>query len=277
MSAEFERQKNLQASGITLGIAGALLMIFIFVRWSLPVHEPFQPEQFVEIALPDLPEEDVNLGNNPVGSGKVQPIVTGTPSSQPVAQQIAPSRGANVQQSTRDIETDDRSSGPPVTKPTNPRPEARDINNNTSDQAVSSSQPRLRSGAQMTSTRGTGNGGNTDLPGYNRPGGEGPGDGNGDKGVQNGNPNGTRYLGMRVVSIPAQSFEDDFNEGGTIALDIVVDENGRLVSAAYQINGSSLPRSSKQYSIALRRAKEISYPKYDGGFKQKLSFTFSVK
>jgi hypothetical protein len=129
----------------------------------------------------------------------------------------------------------------------------------------------------MTSTRGSGNGGNTDLPGYNRPGSQGPGDGPGDKGVQNGNPKGTRYLGVRVVSIPAQSFEDDFTEGGSIALDIVVDDNGKLTSANYQINGSSLSRSSKQYSIALKRAREINYPKYEGGFKQKLTFNFSVK
>jgi len=277
-ASEFERQKNLQASGITLGIAGALLLLFIFVRWSLPVQEETQQEQFVEIVLPEEPPaNDVNLGNNNVGSGNVQPIVTGTPSSEPVSREVAPSRGANVQQATRDIETDDRADGPPVTKPTTPRPDAREINNNTNNQSVSSPQPQLRRGAQMTSTRGSGNGGNTDVPGYNRPGSEGPGDGPGDKGVQNGNPNGTRYLGVRVVSIPAQSFEDDFNEGGTIALDIVVDDNGKLVSASYQINGSSLPKSSKQYSIALKRAREINYPKYEGGFRQKLSFNFSVR
>jgi periplasmic protein TonB len=80
-----------------------------------------------------------------------------------------------------------------------------------------------------------------------------------------------------VVNIPAQSFEDDFNEGGTIALDIEVDPNGRLTSANYQVSGSSLPRSSKQYNIALTRAKQIKFPQYEGGFKQKLSFTFSVK
>jgi periplasmic protein TonB len=277
-ASEFERQKNLKASGITLGIAGTLLLLFIFVRWSLPAKEEAPPEQFVEIVLPDFPPvDDVNLGNNDVGSGNVQPIVTGTPSSEPVSQNVAPSRGANVQQATRDIETDDRSAGPPVTKPTNPNPDAREINNNTNNQTVSSPQPQLRAGARMTSTRGSGNGGNTDLPGMNRPGSQGPGDGPGDKGVQNGNPNGRRYAGVRIVAIPAQSFEDDFNEGGTIALDIVVDENGKLVSAGYQVSGSSLPKSSRQYSIALKRAREINYPKESGGFKQTLKFNFSVK
>ena len=277
MPAEFERQKNLRALALTGGIAGALLLLFILYSWPLP-EKPEEPVQdFVEIALPDPPPDDVNLGNNDVGSGRVQPMVTGTPSSEPVAQEIAPSRSSNTQQATRDVETDDRSDGPELTKPITPRPDVKEINNNASSQTVSTPKPTLRRGAQMTSTRGSGNGGNTDLPGYNRPGSEGPGDGPGDKGVQNGNPNGTKYLGVRVVAIPAQSFEDDFKEGGTIVLDIAVDESGRLTSAGYQISGSSLPKSSTQYSIALRRAKDISYPKMDGGFKQKLRFNFSVK
>ena len=278
MSTEFERQKNVRALTLTSGIAGGLLAIFFLVSWNLPQKPVIAVEEYVEIALPDEPPiDDVNLGNNDVGSGKIQPIVTGTPSSQPVSQEVAPSRGQNVQQATRDIETDDRSSGPVVTKPNTPNPNAKDINNNASDQTVKSPQPTLRRGAQMTSTRGTGNGGNTDLPGYNRPGSQGPGDGPGDKGVQNGNPNGTRYIGVRVVNIPAQSFEDDFNESGKIALDIAVNAAGKLTSASYQVKGSTLPKSSKQYTIALQRAREITYPKYDGGFKQTLTFNFTVR
>ena len=278
MSTEFERQKNVRALTLTSGIAGALLLLFIFVSWNIPEKTVPLVEEYVEIALPDEPPfDDVNLGNNNVGSGKVQPIVTGTPSSRPVAQEIAPSRGRNVQQATKDIETDVKSPGPVVAKPNTPNPAAKEINNNTNDETVKASQPTLRRGAQMTSVRGSGNGGNTDLPGYNRPGSQGPGDGPGDKGVQNGNPNGTRYIGMRVVNIPAQSFEDDFNESGKIALDISVNDNGKLVGASYQVKGSTLPKSSRQYSIALQRAKEITYPKYDGGFKQTLTFNFTVK
>jgi periplasmic protein TonB len=222
-------------------------------------------------------DEDINLGNNDVGSGNVQPIVTGTPSSEPVSNQVATSRSANTQQVTRDVEPDDRADGPPAVKPATPDPNAKELNSNTTSQSVTKPQPQLRRGAQMTSARGSGNGGNTDLPGYNRPGSQGPGDGPGDKGIQNGNPNGTRYMGTRVVNIPAQSFEDDFDQGGTIALDVVVNASGKLESASYQISGSSLPRSSQQYQIALRRAREIKFPQYEGGFKQKLMFNFSVK
>jgi hypothetical protein len=276
ISAEFERQKNVRAFTYTAGITGALLILFLFVRWTLPPKEIPQEEQYVEIALPDEPPvDDLNLGNNDVGSGKVQPIVTGTPSSAPVSQDVAQTKGINSQVATKDVDVEDHKASPPVTKATVPNTN-KEINNNADDQTVTA-KPQLKRGAQMTSMRGSGNGGNTDVPGYNKPGGQGPGDGQGDKGVQNGNPNGTRYLGVRVISIPAQNFEDDFNESGKIALDVEVNADGKLVSASYQVKGSTLPKSSKQYSIALDRARQIKYPQYDGGFKQTLTFNFTVK
>ncbi len=277
MSAEFERQKNARALLLTTLISAAILLIVWMVKWSIPVKEVPVEAEIVEILLPDEPPlDDVNLGNNDVGSGNVQPIVTGSPSSEPVAQEIASSRGATVQQATKDVETDDNDNGPHINKPVI-KSTSKEINNNTTDQSVKAPQPQLKRGAQMTSARGSGNGGNTDMPGYNRPGSQGPGDGPGDKGVQNGNPNGTKYIGVRIVSIPNQSFEDDFKEGGKINLDIVVDGNGKLVSANYRQGGSSLPKSSQQYSIALQRARELIYPKQEGGFKQTLTFNFTVK
>ncbi|HET7897907.1 MAG TPA: hypothetical protein VFL47_09565, partial [Flavisolibacter sp.] len=93
-------------------------------------------------------------------------------------------------------------------------------------------------------------------------------------------PNGKNYtprrLTARTVNIPARSFEDDFKESGKIVLEIEVDENGRLTSANYQPRGSSISNRS-QIEIARRRARELSYPKYPGGFKQNLEFAFEVK
>jgi periplasmic protein TonB len=279
LSAEFERQKNIKAFSYTAAIMGALLIIFLFAKMTLPPKEIPQEPQYVEIAMPDEPPvNDVNLGNNDVGSGKVQPIVTGTPSSNPPAPQVSPSpvRSVSSQVATKDVETEEHPSSPPVIKATVPNTN-KEINNNPTDQTVKTKPVEAKPRAIMTSTRGSGNGGNTDVPGYNKPGGQGPGDGVGDKGVQNGNPNGTRYLGVRVISIPAQNFEDDFNESGKIALDVQVDGGGRLISASYQAKGSTLARSSKQYSIALDRARQIKYPQYEGGFKQTLTFNFTVK
>lgn len=277
MSNEFERRKNVQALTVTGAIAGALLLIFIFVSWKLPEKPVPPPDDYVEVELPDEPPyEDLNLGNNDVGSGKIQPIVTGTPSSQPVSNEVAPSKGENVQQATKDLEPEEHSNGAVVAKPTKPNPTAKEVNSNTEDQTVKAPTPTLRKGAQMTSARGSGNGGNTDLPGYNRPGSQGPGDGPGDKGVQNGNPNGRKYLGTNVSNIKIDDFADDFNESGTIALDIEVDENGKLVKSTYQLSQSTLPKSSRQYTIAQDRVRKIDFPKMEGGFKMTRLFKFKV-
>ena len=84
MTAEFDRQKKIQAAAYTAAIAAGLLLIVWFVKFYQPIVPPPPQEASIEIALPDPPPvEDVNLGNNDVGSGKVQPIVTGTPSSAP--------------------------------------------------------------------------------------------------------------------------------------------------------------------------------------------------
>ena len=245
---------------------------------TLPPKEIPQEEQYVEIALPpEPPVEDVNLGNNDVGSGKVQPIVTGTPSSAPSSQEVspAPSKSITSQVATKDVETEDHHASPPVTKATTPNTN-KEINNNTDDQTVKNKPVEQKPRAIMTSARGSGNGGNTDVPGYNRPGGQGPGDGQGDKGVRNGNPNGRKYLGTNVYTVKIDDFKGDFNEGGKIALDIDVDENGRLVSVAYQPRGSSLPKSSTQFNQAWDKIHSISFPKLPGGFKETRVFVFKV-
>jgi hypothetical protein len=273
ISAEFERQKNIKAFSYTTGIVGGLLIIFLFAKMTLPPKEIPQEEQYVEIALPDEPPiDDVNLGNNDVGSGNVQPIVTGTPSSSPVSQDVSQSKGSTSQVATKDVETEDHKSSPPITKATTPNTN-KEINNNTTDQ-TGAQKPQLRRGAQMTSVRGSGNGGNTDVPGYNRPGGQGPGDGQGDKGVQNGNPNGTKYFGVKEFSIPNQSFEDDFNQNAKIAMEIETDGNGKVISAHYTPKGSTGTATQGMKDIAYRRAFQL---KVGASMKGTVIFNFKVQ
>src|SRR5688500_12636096 len=69
MTADFERQKNIKALAITLGIAGALLLLFILLKWSLPTVPPVPTQEFLE----------VNLGTDDFGSGDDQPLLPGEP------------------------------------------------------------------------------------------------------------------------------------------------------------------------------------------------------
>lgn len=281
MSAEFERQKNLQATIYTAVITGALLLLFILMKMTIPQPEMAPVEEFVE----------VNLGSGDEGSGNDQPLLPGDPAPAQQVSYTPPQPATSAEESVRDVSSNDNSNdAPPVIKPAVSKPDATKINSET--KAVRTNTPAAQPVATPAPPRpravlgrtvgGNGNGGNgadTYRPGA----GEGVAGGNGDQGRPGGDPNGRNYsgtprnLGVRVISMPSQSFEDDFNENGNIVLDVVVDENGKLQSASYQISGSTLPRSSKQYSIALRRAAQVSWPKYDGGFKQRVSFNFKVK
>ena len=278
MTADFDRQKNAQAALYTGVIAGALLLVVWFVKFYQPLVPPPPIHEYVEIALPDLPPpvEDVNLGNNDVGTGKVQPIVTGTPSSAPVAQDVAPSRSASTQQATKDFDEDNDRDAPVITKPTTPNTTAKETNNNATDQSTASNTPQLRRGAQMTSVRGSGNGGNTDAPGYNRPGGQGPGDGPGDKGTYNGNPKGTNF-GVKMYPIGNQSFEDDFNQNAKVAMQVEVDAAGKVTSATHTSKGSTGTATRGMIDIARRRAFQVKFPATGAPQKGTLIFDFSVR
>ncbi len=278
MTVDLDKRNYAEAALYTGIIAVALLLLIWFVKFYQPMVIPPPQEETIEI----------NLGSSDMGSGKDQPQLPGEPAPAQQPSYTPPQASATTEEAAKDMEENNEADAPPVTKPTVTKPDAKKIAEETktvkTNAPVSTAPPTPpapRPKAVMGQVRGGngsgGNGATTYKPGT----GEGQGGGPGDQGSVGGNPNGRNYtpknLGVRVVSIPAQSFEDDFNEGGTIALDIEVNPGGQLVSAAYQVNGSSLPRSSKQYNIALTRARQIKYPQYESGFKQKLSFNFSVK
>ena len=82
---------------------------------------------------------------------------------------------------------------------------------------------------------------------------------------------------MKVLSIPNQSFEDDFNRDAKVAMDIVVDGNGKVTSATYQPRGSST--SDRKYiDIAKRSAFQLkTFGASEGGQKGTVVFNFKVK
>ena len=277
MTAEFERQKNIKAAAITFGVAGALLLLFILLRWPLPTLPEPITQEFIE----------VDLGNGDPGSGTDHPLLPGEPA--PAQQQAynPPQPMQSTVSDAKDVETDDRADNvaPEIRRPTVSNPNSTRIDNNnkvvkstpTSQPAVTQAPPRPRAVLGRT-VGGNGNGGNgadTYSPGTGGPG--GTGNGNGGSGGGTGTGRGPTRLGATVVSMPSQSFEDDFKEGGTVVLDITVDENGKLVSAIYTARGSSLPGSSKQASIAKEKARQLRFPQIEGGFKRLYTFNFKVQ
>ena len=278
MTIDFERQKNIKALAITGGISALILMIVLLIKWSIPSKiDPPPVDTFVEI----------NLGSDLDGFGSDQPLLPGEGSAEPTA--YAPAQPTQaVEESVKDISSDDmENSAPPVAKPIVSKPDANKINEQSKVVKTSNTIPKEVVQVQkpkmvMNGPRGGNGTGGNGADSYQKGGNQGDGTGNGDKGVNGGDPNGTRYTGTprrisaKIYQIPSRSFEDDFKESGTVVLDIVVSASGKLISATYQPQGSSITNRN-QIEIAKRRAAELEYPKYEGGFKQKISMNFQVR
>lgn len=283
ISPEFEKQKNIKASAITLGVAGALLLLMILVKWPLPSVPPAPVEEFME----------VNLGSGDLGSGKDQPLLPGTPAPAEQPSYTPPQPVKAVADNAKDIETDDRedNDAPVIKKPVIAKPNATKINEenktakptvtNTTPQPVTEAPPKPKAVLGRT-TGGNGNGGNgadTYKPGT----GEGIAGGSGDQGRPGGDPNGRSYtgapknFGVRVLNIPNQSFEDDFNQNAKIAVEIVVDENGKVTAASITPRGSSGTATQNMKNTALRLARQLKMGSSEGGQKGVVVFDFKVR
>ena len=82
---------------------------------------------------------------------------------------------------------------------------------------------------------------------------------------------------MKVLSIPPQSFEDDFNQNAKIAVEIVVDGGGRITSATLTSKGSTGTATPQMKSTALRLARQLKLGSSDAGQKGIVVFDFKVR
>ena len=281
MSAEFERQKNTKATAITLGVAGALLLLFIFLKWPLPTVEPIPVQEFIEI----------NLGNSDVGSGDDQPMLPGMPAPSEQQAYTPPTPVQSTESEVKAVETDDRETNdaPAIKTPVVSKPNATKLDNDnkvvktTPNPApvVTQAPPKPKAVLGRT-VGGNGNGGNgadTYRPGT----GEGTGNGTGDQGRVGGSPNGTNYsgtpsnFGVRVMNIPAQSFEEEFDNNATVAMEVVADANGKVTSANYTSRGSTGTATARMKEIAKRLAFQLKIGQADGIQKGVVKFNFKVK
>lgn len=281
MSDLFERQKNTKARLITAGIAGFILLLAILIKWQLPTLPPPVVDEGIEI----------NLGSSDGGFGSDQPQLPGDPAP---AQQVAytpPQPAPARTEAVKDVETDDRPSDAPViTKPANPKPNATKIDEQSkpvkttpAPQPVAATPAPPKPKAVLGRTvGGSGNGGNGAST-YERGGNQGIAGGAGDQGRPGGSPNGTSYsgtpknFGMKVLSIPPQSFEDDFNQNAKIAVEIQVDEGGRITSAVLTSKGSTGTATSEMKATALRLARQLKMGSSGGGQKGIVVFDFRVR
>ena len=279
MSADFERQKNIQASAITLAIAVALFFFFILFSWTIPSESKTQTDEYIE----------VNLGTGDQGSGTDQPQLPGDPAPAQQTAYTPPQPVHSAEESVKDVESNENDrEAPPVIKPAVSKPEATKINaeskatktTNTNPQPVVTQTPPRPKAVLGHTIGGNGNGGNG-ADSYKPGGNEGIAGGNGDQGRPGGSPNGKSYtgsprsFGVKVLSIPNQSFQDDFNQNAKVAMDIEVDESGKVSSATYQPRGSTTA-DRKYIDIARRYAFQLKMGSVDGGQRGTVIFNFKV-
>jgi hypothetical protein len=235
---------------------------------------------------------EVNLGTDDFGSGNDQPLLPGEPAPAKQTAYTPPQPVKAVADDVKDVETDDRddNDAPAIRKPVVAKPNATRIDDNnktvkqttaTVPQPVTQAPPKPRAVLGRT-TGGNGNGGNgaeTYKPGT----GEGIAGGSGDQGRPGGNPNGTNYNGQRktfgtkVFNIPNQSFEDDFNQNAKIAVEVIVDDAGKVTSAAVTARGSTGTATQSMRNTALRLARQLKFGSSDGGQKGVVVFDFKVR
>ncbi len=289
MTSDFEAQKNIKAGSYTAGICAALFILFFFIRWTTPTFPQPATEDGIE----------VNLGNSDAGLGTDQPLEPGEPAPRE-QQHYTPPQPVAEKENIKDVETDDREEDAPVIKrPVVAKPDATKIadKDEKEKRPVKVTQPTAvptpappKPKAVFKGASGNGTGGN-EAETYKKGGDEGIAGGHGDQGKPGGDPDSKNYSGnggtgksgvsisrglqgRRFSGLP--SFEDDFNENAKVAVDIRVDETGKVTSAVYQPRGSTTGSATLK-NIAVRKALQI---KFNAGGEESLGtivFNFRLK
>ncbi|QGW28498.1 hypothetical protein [Phnomibacter ginsenosidimutans] len=284
---QFEKEKNLKAAGVTLVTTAGLIALLFIINWSIPYPPPPLLDEGVE----------VNLGNSETGLGDVPPMMPGDPAPE-AAEQVAsvpPSTPPAPEPVTSEEEADANDEVVVPKKATVTSPKPKPVTNQTvANKPVNNTPPappQPKPKAQMGAYKGgTGTGGNG-QDAFNNVRNQGIAGGTGDQGKPNGNINSDNYTGnggtgKSGVSISrgltgrsimrTPSFEDDFNENAKIAIDVRVDETGKVISAVYQSRGST-SSSPTLKAIAIRKANQIKFSAGDGESLGTLIFNFRLK
>jgi hypothetical protein len=282
---QFEQQKNMKAGAYTAAILVALAIFLFLVSWQLP-----------QIANPDPPLElqgiEVNMGTDETGFGTDQPLLPGDPAPEA---NTAPAQTA--MNNAGDYSPDDAESDVPVvkndiknvnTKPTEATKIATSVTKPVTNPTPAPAKPKAVFNGK-TSPGATGTGGNG-ADSYYKGSNQGIAGGKGDQGKTGGDPNSDSYTGdgrgnggIRIKTgltgrriTGNYSFEDEFNQNAVVAVDVVVNESGNVISASVSPRGTTTTNSNIR-NIAIRKAKQLKFTAGNEEQKGTLMFDFKLK
>jgi len=196
MALNFEREKNTKAALLTSGVAGVILLLLLLMKLELPEFFPPVPETAVEVEL-NLGDEGFIDGSGVGGGGGGNPELAAGPKGTYANVPITPT---SSEEDAKDIETDDKDvASPAILKPTNPKPTATKVNDNSktivkkdADKPAPVPAPPKPKAVVGKTLSGSNDGGGNISSTYPGPGGgrgNGNGTGNGD-GIGTGNNGG---------------------------------------------------------------------------------------
>jgi outer membrane biosynthesis protein TonB len=287
MAKRTEQDNKAKAGGITAVILSVVLAMLLLISWKVAPPEEALLDEGIE----------VNLGNSDFGLGDVPPMVPGDPApeaGEPVAA-APPASMPEPAPAETDEDNDDadavvlpKKQPTAVAKPkaattqpvTTPKP-------TTQPPAPAPPKPKATMGSYAG---GQGTGGNS-QDAFNNVRNQGVAGGTGDQGKANGNINSDNYngnggrgnsgvtitkglTGRSIVRFP--SFEDDFNENAKIAMNLRVDESGKVISAEYSATGST-SSNTKLKEIAKRKALSLKFNDGEGESICTVVFNFRLK
>ena len=267
MSTIAENKSKYAALGFTLGFHALLFLLFIWVVFITPLP-PFK----VELPPPVL--EIINeggiegTGQNMGGSGNKQDDIKTTP------QDVSPA----PTNSSPNVVTDESATDVPLKKNPKAKPEAKNEDVKTPEEEKASSELLATLARMKSKHKHEGEG-----EGTGQTGGSGPGTGTGigsgtnndqGKGGVNGGPGGHGWdlVGRSLIHKPERL--TDATEEGIVVVEIVVDENGKVIDAIPGQRGSTT-FSQKLYAKARLAAKQAKFnPSPEGIKEQHGTYTF---
>jgi len=268
----FEKQKNIKAASVTIGVHILLLSLFLLIRYQVPAMEP-TPEMGME----------VNLGNSTDGMGDEQPLIEGNAGGDAVSVHKA-TAGNNTPSARNYVSTDDdRAPGVTPSTEKNKR-QGQDLTNNRSrnqqTNVTTNNQQTQRAKALYTGEQ-NGNGGNN-ATSSNRSTGEGITGKPGDQGQPDGNPDATNYTGggtgssgvshslenRSIIAYPPKDAE--FRQGGNVLLRVTVDRTGNIIRYRVVSAGNAQIRA-----LAEQKIKKVRFnPNDEAPAEQSGNITF---
>ena len=238
-----------------------LLLCFIFLGMSIPMP---------------LPEEEgmtINFGTSESGSGNVQPQDVSEQITKPNPVQNQPSKAA-AETTKGDVEENLKSQDFQETANVDSK-SVKSESTSTEEAKEETRKPdlsKLYPGKKKTNATSDGNTGGTGDQGKK----EGSFDSNNRTGGAFGN--GSSYaLGGRSLK-QAPSISNNFKETGKIVVEIIVDRNGKVVSARPGVKGTTISNKTQQEQarLAAMRTKFSSNPDAPAHQKGNITFNYSV-